>query len=145
MRDRSIGIGEASDEVKTWGFLKEPEIPLVPKLPEIDKSNRVKKIIEQFEKGDYDIITHTHKGTEDKKINRVKEKGIVIKVKRLETEEPGETVKEAHDSEPGLPISEPKKNKEKFMVKAKSIPEKKSENREKDNAFQYEEDIEPLI
>lgn len=100
-------------------------------------------MIEQFEKGDYDIITHTHKeDTKEKKVNRIKEKGIVIKVKKLETEELSEEIKEGKDSEPVLSIIESVKDNKKKEVKTNNAP---FDNKNIEYASQYEDDIEPLI
>ena len=86
VKDKRIAEGDVTDEIRNYCF-QPAEVRGIPPLPKgvsVGSSNRVKNMINLFEKGDYDIVTHTKKGKDERP--KIKEKGIVIKVKRFEDE-----------------------------------------------------------
>ena len=139
IKDKRIEAKEPNEEIKKYGFE-----PLIDK----DKTNnensnnkivggKVKQMIELFNKGEFDPVNRVHTDInyikENK--NKIKEKGIKIKIKMLEKEE--EKKEEKKDE---INSNEIKEDKNKEIKKENKIYEDEDEYRNIES-----EGIEPLI
>ena len=94
IKDKSKEMGEITDEIKKK-FFKPEEKKNIPPPPDINSinhninsGNRVKNMINLFENGEFDLVSKTYKNIDyNIKRERPKEKGIVIKVKKIGEEE----------------------------------------------------------
>ena len=137
IKDKSKEIGEINDEIKKKYFKPEDKknIPPPPDINLINSNsnnNRVKNMIKLFENGEFDLVTKTYKNVEYKtKRERPKEKGIVIKVKKIgEEEEKKEEDKKENEKKEGVLNDEEKKNNE-VKVEEKKNEENKINNNNK--------------
>ena len=153
IKNKNAKIGEISEEIKSK-FFKPEDKKNIPTPPDINSlsNNRVKNMINLFENGEFDLVTKTYKTIEDNKPKkpRIKEKGIVIKVKKIGEEEEEEKIEEKKE--------EKKEDKKKEDEKIEDNKTKK-ENNEKittdifdeippdifDDDNDNENNIEPLI
>ena len=87
LKDKRVKEGTITEEIRNYSF-KPDESSSIPPVPVIveggGSGSRVKDMINKFEKGDYDIVTHAKRNERPK----IKEKGVVIKVKKFDEEEP---------------------------------------------------------
>ena len=87
LKDKRVKEGTITEEIRNYSF-KPDESSSIPPVPVIveggGSGSRVKDMINKFEKGDYDIVTHAKRNERSK----IKEKGVVIKVKKFDEEEP---------------------------------------------------------
>ena len=153
IKNKNAKIGEITEEIKSK-FFKPEDKKNIPTPPDINSlsNNRVKNMINLFENGEFDLVTKTYKTIEDNKPKkpRIKEKGIVIKVKKIGEEEEEEKIEEKKE--------EKKEDKKKEDEKIEDNKTKK-ENNEKittdifdeippdifDDDNDNENNIEPLI
>ena len=149
IKDKRIEAKEPSEDIKKYGF--EPLNNENKKINEnennINKNSggRVKQMIELFNKGEFDPVNRVHTDInyikEHKNKNKIKEKGVKIKIKMLEKEEEKKEEKEE--------INNTVTNN--FLNDIKNN-EKKDENNNNDDIYDYEkyndiesEGIDPLI
>ena len=140
IKDKRIEAKEPNEEIKKYGFE-----PLIDKDKNLNENNnnennksggRVKQMIELFNKGEFDPVNRVHTDINYRKENKnkIKEKGIKIKIKMLEKEE--EKKEEKKDE-----INNNEKEKEDLN---KEIKEEKN-NYEEEYRDIDTEGIEPLI
>ena len=143
IKDKRIEAKEPNEEIKKYGFE-----PLIDKDKNLNENNnnennksggRVKQMIELFNKGEFDPVNRVHTDINYRKENKnkIKEKGIKIKIKMLEKEEKEEEKKEEKKDE----INNNEKEKEDLN---KEIKEEKN-NYEEEYRDIDTEGIEPLI
>ena len=96
IKDKRVEAAEPTDEIKKYGF--EP-LEFSKNMNNnnvnnfVNSKGKVKQMIEIFNKGEFDPASRTHKNPNYKTNNeRVKEKGISIKIKMLEKEEEKEKI-----------------------------------------------------
>ena len=141
IKDKRIEAKEPNEEIKKYGFE-----PLIDKDKNLNENNnnennksggRVKQMIELFNKGEFDPVNRVHRDINYKKENKnkIKEKGIKIKIKMLEKEE--EKKEEKKDD-----IKNNEKEKEDLN---KEIKEEKNIDEEEEYRNIDSEGIEPLF
>jgi hypothetical protein len=152
IKNKNAKIGEITEEIKSK-FFKPEDKKNIPTPPDINSlsNNRVKNMINLFENGEFDLVTKTYKTIEDNKPKkpRIKEKGIVIKVKKIGEEE--EKIEEKKEDK-----KEEDKKKEEEKIEDDKTKKENSEKITTDifdeippDIFDYDNDnennIEPII